>query len=146
MQLSTTRFGQVNFEIDDILHFPQGLVGFEDSRHWILLADADNEALGWLQSMHRPDIALPVISPRRFVPGFQVHVSKKQLAPLELTQFDHAFVLSVVSKSGDELTVNLRAPLIVNLDRRLGRQVITIDEQPVALSLVAPAVTFRKIA
>lgn len=146
MQLSTSRFGTVEFEIEDILHFPQGLVGFEDSRHWILLADADNEALGWLQSMHRQDLALPVISPRRFVPGFQVHVAKKQLAPLELTQFDQAFVLSVVSKSGNELTVNLRAPLIVNLDRRLGRQVITLDEQPVALSLATPAVTFRKIA
>ncbi|MCI0403985.1 MAG: flagellar assembly protein FliW, partial [Acidobacteria bacterium] len=56
--------------------------------------------------------------------------------------FDSAFVLSVVSKSDGELTLNLKAPLIINLDRRLGRQVVTADEQPVAwqLNRLAPAV------
>ena len=146
MHLNTSRFGSVLFDVEDILHFPQGLVGFENARHWILLADADNESLGWLQSMNQPELALPVISPRRFVPGYQVRIAKKQLAALELAQFDQAFILTVLNKADNELTVNLKAPLIINLDRRLGRQVITTDEQPVSLSLSAPAATFRKIA
>ncbi|HMC10031.1 MAG TPA: flagellar assembly protein FliW, partial [Pirellulaceae bacterium] len=46
-----------------------------------------------------------------------------------------------------DLTLNLKAPLIINLDRRLGRQVITTDEQPVALPLVpAPPALLRKSA
>jgi flagellar assembly factor FliW len=135
MQIQTTRFGAVQIEADDILLFPHGLIGFEDCRHWVLLSDADNDALGWLQSVSKSEVALPVLSPRRFVPGYQVRVARGQLVPLELAQFDQAFLLTVVSREDGELTVNLKAPIIVNLDRRLGRQVITSDEQPVAMAI-----------
>lgn len=132
MQIDTSRFGAVQIEADDILLFPHGLIAFEECRHWVLLSDADNESLGWLQSVSRAEVALAVISPRRFVPGYQVRVGRSQLGPLELAQFDQAFLLTVVSQEEQTLTVNLKAPIVVNLDRRLGRQVITTDEQPVA--------------
>jgi flagellar assembly factor FliW len=67
--------------------------------------------------------------------------------PLEFSQFDEAYVLTVVSSSDGDLTLNLKAPLIINLDRRLGRQVITSDDQPVALTLnPATPVVWRKSA
>jgi flagellar assembly factor FliW len=132
MHIDTTRFGAVQIEADDIFLFPHGLFAFEDCRHWVLLSDAENESLGWLQSVSRPEIALAVVSPRRFVPSYQVRVVRSQLAPLQLEQCDQAFLLTIVSQNEQSLTVNLKAPIIINLDRRLGRQVITTDEQPVA--------------
>jgi flagellar assembly factor FliW len=135
MQISTSRFGLVEIDVDDILLFPHGLIAFEDLRHWVLLADAENDALGWLQSVNHGDVALPVVSPRRYAPQYQVHVTRGQLAPLELAHFDATYVLSVVSKSDDDFVLNLKAPLVINLDRRLGRQVVTTDEQPVACPL-----------
>jgi flagellar assembly factor FliW len=135
MLINTSHFGAVEIEIDDILLFPRGLIAFEDCRHWVLLADAENAALAWLQSVSRPEVALPVVSPRRFSSGYAVRVTRGQLLPLEFSQFDQVFVLAVVAQSDGDLTLNLKAPLILNLDRRLGRQVITSDEQPVALAL-----------
>jgi flagellar assembly factor FliW len=147
VQIETSHFGPLEIDAADILLFPHGVIAFEDCRHWVLLADAENPALAWLQSISQPDLALPVVSPRRFAPQYQVHVAKGQLAPLEFSQFDQAYVLSVVSRSDGDLTLNLKAPLIINLDRRLGRQVITTDEQPVAqmLSTAAPSL-LRKSA
>jgi len=140
MQIETMHFGPVEIEVDDILLFPRGMVAFEDCRHWVLLADEENPSLAWLQSVSRSEVALPVVSPRRFAADYSVHVTRGQLAPLEFSQFDQAYVLAVVSSSDGDLTLNLKAPLIINLDRRLGRQVITTDEQPVALTLpTAPA-------
>ena len=141
MQIETTRFGSVSIEAEDILLFPLGLFAFENIRHWVLLADADNESVGWLQSISDPATALPVVSPRRFVPDYQIRVGRSQLAPLELAGPDQAYVLAVVGKAGERLTVNLKAPLIINLDRRLGRQVITNDDQPLQMALdpIAPA-------
>ena len=115
------------------------MIAFEDCRHWVLLGDEGNESLGWLQSITRGEVALAVVSPRRFAPEYQVHVTRGQLSSLELSQLRFGFVLSVVSKSDGELTLNLKAPLIINLDRRLGRQVVTADEQPVAWQLGRPA-------
>ena len=135
MQIQTQHFGSVDIEVDDVLLFPRGIIALEDCRHWVLLADAENEALAWLQCVTQPEIALPVVSPRRFAPEYQVHVTRGQLLPLELSQFDQAYVLAIVSRGDGELTLNLKAPLIVNLGRRLGRQVITSDDQPLALEL-----------
>lgn len=101
MQIQTTHFGPVEIEVDEILLFPQGLIALEDCRHWVLLADAENPALAWLQSVTQPETALPVVSPRRFVPEYHVHVKRGQLLPLEFSQFDQAYVLTVVSKGDD---------------------------------------------
>ena len=144
MHINTTCFGPIQVEADDILLFPNGVIGFEDCRHWILLADKDNEAVGWLQSIVRPDVALAVVSPRRFVPDYRIRVSRRELIALELAEVDQAYVLAVVSKSGGCLTLNLKAPLIINFDRRLGRQVLTLDEQPLQLELAGLPLPSRK--
>ena len=147
MQITTTHFGPVEIDVDDILLFPRGVIAFEDCRHWVLLSDQENPALAWLQSVSRSEVALPVVSPRRLAPGYSLHVGRGQLLPLEFSQFDQAYVLAVVSQSDGDLTLNLKAPLIINLDRRLGRQVITSDEQPVALVLTSAApIVWRKSA
>ena len=138
MLVKTTRFGAIDIEAEDILLFPQGLLGFEDCRHWVLLADADNDSVGWLQNISRAEIAVPVVSPRKFVPGYEVRLARGQLAPLQLAEVDQAYVLTVVSKNDGYLTINLKSPLIINLDRRLGRQVVTCDNQPMQYRL-APA-------
>src|SRR5438445_2040597 len=95
MQISTLHFGTVEIEIDDILLFPRGIIAFEGCRHWVLLADEENPALAWIQSVSRQEVSLPVVSPRRFAPGYAVHVSRGQLLPLEFSQFDQAYVLTI---------------------------------------------------
>ena len=70
MQITTTRFGTLAVDVDDLLHFPHGVIGFEDCRHWVLLADPGSSAVGWLQSAERPATALAVVSPRRFVEDY----------------------------------------------------------------------------
>jgi flagellar assembly factor FliW len=103
-----------------------------------LLADADNDALGWLQSTARREIALAVVSPRRFVTGYQLRVAKSELAPLELAELRQAQVLVVVGKSETSITLNLKAPLVINLPRRQGRQVVANNDYPVQYELSSP--------
>lgn len=139
MKVSTTRFGDVKIEADDIILFRSGIMGFEDCQHWVVLADGDNQVVAWLQAMNRPEIALPVVSPRRFVPDYQVRVEGHDLESLQLANLDQAYVLCVVGSTDQKLTLNLRAPIVVNLDRRLGCQVMTTDEQPLQMELVSSA-------
>src|SRR3977135_2307667 len=70
MRINTTRFGRLDIDPHERLLFPLGILGLEDCCEWVLLADAENDALGWLQSTARREIALAVVSPRRFVPGY----------------------------------------------------------------------------
>lgn len=146
MKIHTTRFATIEIEPDDILFFRNGIIGFEDCRHWVLLADSDNSSVAWLQSMQHSDIALPVVSPRRFVDGYQVRLEPSDVDLLQLSDVEQAFVLSVVSRNEESLTLNMRAPLVINLDRRIGSQVITVDSQPMQYELAALPTTMRRSA
>jgi flagellar assembly factor FliW len=146
MQISTTRFGMLSVDVDDLIHFPHGVVGFEDCRHWVLLADPNNNAVGWLQSVERPATALAVVSPRRFVDDYRIRVATGQLACLALADHDRLYALCVISKHDGSCVMNLRAPVLINLDRRLGCQVITGDDQPLQMELARPTAQLRKSA
>ena len=147
MQITTSRFSTVQIDVEDILRFPRGLIGFEDARHWVLLADSQNGTVGWLQSVGNPELAVPVVSPRRFVADYRIRVVRSQLKVLELLQLNQAHVLAIVGKSQNQLTLNLKAPIIINLDRRIGCQIITSDEQSLHHPLAElPIAAFRKSA
>lgn len=146
MRVNTTRFGRLEIDADDVLLFPNGILGLEDCRHWVLLADEENDALGWLQSISRSEVALAVVSPRRFVPDYQLRTARSELAPLELENLREAQVLLVVGKNDYGVTLNLKAPLVVNIDRRLGRQVVANGELPVQYQLTDGATAMRRSA
>jgi flagellar assembly factor FliW len=146
MDVRTTRFGTVAVDEADVLSFPAGMPGLEACRHWVLLADTQNSSLGWLQSTTRPEIALAVVSPRRYVPDYQVRVSRRELAPLALDDHRLAKVLVIVGKNDRGITLNLKAPLIVNLPMRLGRQVVASGDNPVQHELRIEAAPLRKTA
>jgi flagellar assembly factor FliW len=136
MQISTTRFGLVTIQPGDILNFPGGLLGLEDCHRWVLLADAENDALAWLQSTSQPEVALAVVHPKRFVPQYQLRIARRDLEPLALSSLADAEVLAIVSSHQGDLTLNLKAPLVINVSRRLGRQVITESDATVHHSIV----------
>ncbi|MCA9132765.1 MAG: flagellar assembly protein FliW [Planctomycetales bacterium] len=135
MLVQTSRFGPVQSSQEDVIIFPQGLIGFESSRHWLIIADPENSDVAWLQSLSQPQVALPMISPRKYAPDYKVNIPRRQLASLMLRSTDRVYVLTVVSKSGKTLTANLRSPLVINLTKRLACQVITTDALPLALPI-----------
>ena len=99
-----------------------------------------------MQSASCGDIALAVVSPRRFVPEYQLRVPRRELEPLALDTAQQAHVLVILSKNEDAITLNLKAPLLINLERRLGRQVIVLNDQPVQHEIQAITSPRKKIA
>jgi len=146
MRITTIRFGRIDVDPADVLHFPSGLPGLEDCRDWALLADTENDALGWLQSTTRGDIALAVVSPRRFVPDYQVRIPRSELTPLALSDMRQAQVVVVVSKTATGLTLNLKAPIVINLEARTGRQVVATGELSMQHELPLHQPTLKKSA
>ena len=131
MRIETLRFGTLQINPDELFLFPQGLIGMESLRQWALIPDQENPVVAWLQSASRGDRAIPLISPRAFFDDYRVHVTRRELACLQLQPGSDLFVLTTISGHVGRLTTNLRSPLLLNLHRRLGCQVITGDEQPI---------------
>lgn len=146
MQIRTTRFGSLKVEAEDLLTFANGFVGLEECRQWVLLADASNESLGWLQCTSRSDTALAVVSPRRFVPDYRFRTYRSEMTALGLTNMEEAQVLVTVSRHDGLLTLNLKAPIVINVRTRQGRQVVANDDHPLQYLLPAAPSLLKKSA
>ena len=146
MDVVTTRFGTLSVEPQDELCFMHGLIGLSECRRWMALADSQNPSLGWLQSIEHGEIALGIVSPRCFVPDYKLRVDRSDLRSLCLASSRDAQVVVIVSRQVHGLTLNLRAPLVINVENRQGCQVIAKDDLPVQFPLSPATVPLRRTA
>lgn len=146
MQINTTRFGQLEVADEDAIRFPAGLPGLNDCTSWVLLADAHHEALGWLQSTQQEDVALAVVTPGTFVPGYELRVGRAELGSELCQRESELHVLVIVGKNERGITLNLKAPLVIDLAARVGRQVVASSELPVQYELTSMERPLRRAA
>ncbi|TWU36615.1 Flagellar assembly factor FliW [Novipirellula aureliae] len=131
MKIDTNRFGQLNLHCDELFLFPQGLIGMESLRQWALIPDSQTPTVAWLQSVTAGNRAIPLISPRAFFEDYRINIGRRDLGSLQLRTGCELYVMTTLSGHSEKLTTNLRAPVLLNLDRRLGCQVIADNEWPI---------------
>ena len=122
MQLDTTRFGTLGCEARDLLLFPEGIIGFEHLHAWAVLREPP---LCWLQAVEDAQIALPLVSPFRCVANYRLQLDSSDGRLLDMTASRTALVLVVIGQHDGQWTLNLRAPIIIRPELRLGRQVVS---------------------
>jgi flagellar assembly factor FliW len=125
MAIQSDRFGTIEVEEQDIIRFPHGIIGFSDEHSFILIRTKSN-AVGWLQSTTNPSLALPVVSAHVLAPPYpDVDIeSYAQAVGLGARVEELAVVVVLNAQAGVPATVNLVAPIIVNVTTRIGGQVI----------------------
>ena len=143
--LQTQSFGSVSCSDDCLIHFPDGIFGFESCHQWLLLSDSAHGALYWLQSVERSDLSLSVVDPREFVRDYSVHISAGQLPGME-GQEQPFVVLSVLTHLGDRLVLNLKNPILIDPSCLKGWQVFDLGEQPIQYELSLHSASAKKCA
>ena len=146
MQFHTSKFGTLEIDSQRIILFPDGIVGFESHRHWVLLSEDNDDSIGWLQSLSDGELAFLVVTPQRFVEGYEMKLHRSQLLTVPWSREDRSLTLAIVSDHDGTLTANLKAPILLNVDRCLGRQVIVADDQPLQHVLYSQPAPLRKSA
>ena len=137
MQANTRLFGQIDIPDDKIIILENGMIGFPDMQYFALIFDEEKKdkafKIMWLQSMDDGDIAFPVMDPHVVKEDYHPTVSNEILAPLgELTD-ENTYILVTVTVPKDitQFSINLKAPIVINMDTNKGAQIITEDDYPV---------------
>lgn len=132
MELETTRFGTINIQADDIITFEDGLVGLSQYRRFVLIRHDSEGPFWWLQSVEEPSFAMLLIDPWYFCADYEVVLSDADAEKLQMREETPKAVLTTVSippGNPHAMTANLLAPLVINTEMRIGRQVILDDER-----------------
>lgn len=136
MKADTRLFGKIEIEDEKIITFEQGIIGFPYMKHFALIFDVEDgkEAkIKWLQSMDEECFAMPVMSPYELVPDYHPSVSDETWQILGEIRDEDMLVLVTVTVPTDitQMSINLKAPVVVNLATNKASQVIVEDEYPV---------------
>lgn len=129
MIINTTRFGQVNLQQEDIITFPEGLLGFQDLRNFVLLDDPNDDIFAWLQSCELSSIAFPVLEPEIFGQYYSVNLTKNELELLKIKPDQKPTFMNIITIPDDptQMTANLKAPIVINTEARIARQCVLQD-------------------
>lgn len=111
------------------LVFPQGLVGCEDWKHFVLITSEEVVLpLARLQSLDDPNIALIITDPAAVTPGYNAMLSASDRADLGMDESTKPVVYCTLTVQSDGLlTANLLGPLVLNPTNRRGKQVVLTD-------------------
>ena len=118
------RFGTCTYSESDIFQFPWGLPGFDELRTFLVLQIPAQPDIVWLQSLDDLSVALPLADPWAFFPAYDPKMPHFAKLSLDLEQPEDFTIMSVmVGTSGGRTFINLMAPVVLNLKRRIARQV-----------------------
>ena len=126
LTLDTKDYGTIEYEESDLIHFTDGLFGFNDLKDFIPLVLDENEDNTMLQSIENTDIAFVIINPFSLDPDYNPVLSPEELSYLGVKSEDDLsyYVICVLRSNHLENTVNMKAPVVINPDKRIGMQVI----------------------
>lgn len=131
MKVNTTRFGELEVSPDEVIHFPEGILGFGDLKRYCLVDPADETLILWMQSLEEPSIAFPVLEPRIYKTDYIVKLSAQELKQLQLENINQSIVFTILTIPRDvsQMTANLKAPIVINLRDQIGKQVVLQENE-----------------
>jgi flagellar assembly factor FliW len=126
MKLVTSRFGEIAIEQEKLLTFTQGIPGFEDKRSFIMLQPDLEIPFTFMQSAEDGNLAFLVTDPFLYFPEYQFDLPEGTQEELEIKNPEDIMIRSIVSihSETNEFALNLLGPIIVNTQRKIGKQVI----------------------
>lgn len=108
--------------------FPEGLPGFEACRRFTVQASEALAPLKRLQALDGPAASFLALDPRLVVADYPARLNASDGVKLQADGATPLVWLAIVAVEADgSATVNLRAPVVVNPARMIGRQVVCDD-------------------
>jgi flagellar assembly factor FliW len=124
----------------DIIRFPEGLPGFEACRSFVLLAAGDGVPVQRLEAVEGPEARFLAIDPRYVLATYRFELSDTDRARIGAQDETPLLWLALVMLEADgTITVNLRAPVVINPERMIGHQVMPYECLYPLRHVLAPA-------
>lgn len=120
-----SRFADVEVDARDVVTFPDGIPGYEGSRSFVLLDIPDAAPLKVLHAVNGPEPCFLVADPKSVLSGYRCDLTSADRLRLGASDDSVLLWLVIVTvREGGAVSANLRAPVVINPQRMIGRQVM----------------------
>lgn len=128
MEINSKLFGTIEYTDENIIRFEEGLIGIDDKTNFILVEKDDFKPFSYLQSVDDGSFVLIVINPLMVEPDFKYSIYHDDLDAVGISgsNADDFSLMAIVifSNKLEDITVNLKAPILINIHSKQAKQVI----------------------
>ena len=127
MKLIAEKLGEIHYKEDEVITFPEGLLGFSDKRRYVFVNHREDSPFKWLQCLDDSSLSLVVINP-----DYRIEIDKEDLVLLRNSDPKEITVWTLVSlppEAPEQSSTNLLGPLVINQETRLGKQLVLNPNQ-----------------
>ncbi len=119
MQTITINQKEYLYGHDEVISFAEGLIGLPEMRRAVLLEMNDFEPFRWLVSLENENTRFIVVEPEQIFTGYERFEKG-------ITASENLQTLAIVNLSSEwqKTTINLRAPIVINAETKIGAQII----------------------
>jgi flagellar assembly factor FliW len=133
LRIETSRFGNMDIAEERIIHVPSGLLGFPESKRYTLFEHKKGSPFLWLQSVDKGSLAFVLVDPLLVEPDYRLEISPEDMKELEMTDAPDGIqalvIVNITAGEKMELTANLLGPLVINVKKKVGKQLVLRDNQ-----------------
>lgn len=114
---------------NNVITFQSGILGFEEIREYLLYHEDDGNTIWNLQAAHADAPSFIVIDPFTVLPDYRPQLSAADLAAFGETDPSGLcfLVIAVIRQELSESVVNLKAPIVIDVNTKQARQIILED-------------------
>lgn len=125
MIIQSVRLGELEVQEEELLHFAGGLPGFGGETKFAFVPNGEDSPFAFLQSVNEPNLTFLLADPFAFFNDYQFELDDIYVKELGLGEvLLKVLAIVTVPEKAEEMTVNLLAPIIINLETRLARQIV----------------------
>ena len=130
MKITTAYMGEVEINPTQIIKFEYGLPGFEDEKEFIQLPLSEASAYQILQSVKTEGLAFIITSPYAIIADYSFELDESVILTLDIKSDNEVAVFVIVSLKDalENSTVNLKAPIVLNIENKKAKQIILEDD------------------
>ncbi len=131
MIIQTKFLGEVEVQETDIYTFEQGLPGFPNSKKFTIIPLDADLPIAFLQSIEEVEIGFVIGLPFAFKPDYAFDLSEEDKEALQIYKPEDVLTYSIMTlkETFAESTLNLLAPVIINVTKKRGKQIVLQDSE-----------------
>jgi flagellar assembly factor FliW len=121
--------GELQVDKNKIINFEEGILGFEDIREYCIISIPEKEQFSLLQSIEDENISFVLIKPWDFFGDYEIDLKENHLKTMNIESSDQLAIYSIVSFKKNDITANLLAPVVINVDTNKGSQIVLHSQE-----------------
>lgn len=136
ISIPSQALGAIEVRSESLITVCEPLAGFPDCSSYALIEHVRNDgstsgSVFWFQAAERPFQAFVLTDPWGVFTEYAPEISGADSEQLELVNFEDArvFAILTVPRTPSGITVNLRGPIVVNMAKRLAKQVVLLNDE-----------------